>query len=151
MLIKNYELSDELIVEIGKFAVLWNLFENYYCNCNCSSKTIYNISSSISISDESQAKFAEALNKRRHLFGQDFIDYITNNLYSEDRQPKKDEINNIEIFLKQEKVEAIAGCLLSIFRIRNNMMHGLKDVSQLDNQLELFKSANEVLESLEWR
>ena len=27
MLIKGYDLSDELIVEVGKFALLWNLFE----------------------------------------------------------------------------------------------------------------------------
>lgn len=37
---------------------------------------------------------------------------------------------------------------MSIYRIRCNMMHGLKIVKQLDNQYELFKAVNGVLESI---
>ena len=28
MLIKKYELKEETVLEIGKFAILWNLFEH---------------------------------------------------------------------------------------------------------------------------
>ena len=49
------------------------------------------------------------------------------------------------------EMEGVCGCLLVIRRIRNNMMHGLKAVSELDKQIELFRSANEVLESIRCR
>lgn len=151
MLIKDYELNDKLVVEIGKFAILWNLFEKNYCNCFCKEQIIYSISGRIYISDESQRRFAKVLNRRRKCFGQDYDDYTNYSLYSENKRAKSEDLNSIEAFLKQDDGDTTAGCLISILRIRNNMMHGLKDVSQLDNQLELFKAANEVLESLEWR
>lgn len=43
------------------------------------------------------------------------------------------------------------GCLLVIYRIRNNLMHGLKMVEELNNQLKLFKAVNGVLESIRER
>ena len=47
--------------------------------------------------------------------------------------------------------ELVCGCLLIIHRIRNNMMHGLKVIKELNDQIELFRSANEVLESIRCR
>ena len=41
-----------------------------------------------------------------------------------------------------------SGCLLAIYRIRNNLMHGLKMVEQLNDQFELFQAVNDVLESI---
>ena len=53
--------------------------------------------------------------------------------------------------MKQEGDDLRQGCLLVIFRIRNNLMHGLKCIEQLNDQLELFKAVNGVLESLDWK
>jgi hypothetical protein len=46
------------------------------------------------------------------------------------------------------EIDNIIGCLLIVQRIRNNMMHGLKDICDLNEQLELFQAANEVLEGI---
>ncbi len=147
MLIKGYNLDDELIMEIGKFAVLWNLFEKNYCNNNCSSKTIVDACNNITVSKDSQAALAKALNKIRSWFELLYYDYIMKGLYSSNRRPKAYEIKYINAFLKQEG-NTICGCLLCVYRIRNNMMHGLKNVDELNNQLEIFKTANKVLEEL---
>lgn len=51
-------------------------------------------------------------------------------------------------FLEQNGDGLACGCLLVIHRIRNNLMHGLKLLGQLDDQIELFRAANEVSESI---
>ena len=147
MLIKGYDLSDELIVEVGKFALLWNLFERTYCHCECTPSEIINICGSVSVDKGKQAALAKALNQRRSWFDQLYTDFIIGGMYSYTRPPKEDEINYIEAFLKQED-DSVCGCLLCASRIRNNLMHGLKDVETLNSQLDIFKAANSVLEDM---
>ena len=53
--------------------------------------------------------------------------------------------------MKQEEDDLRCGCLLVIYRIRNNLMHGLKCIEQLNDQFELFQAVNGVLESLDWK
>ena len=66
------------------------------------------------------------------------------------RQNRPEDRMAMEQFMKQEGNDLRQGCLLVIFRIRNNLMHGLKCIEQLNDQLELFKAVNGVLESLDW-
>lgn len=54
-------------------------------------------------------------------------------------------------FMDQTGDDLNCGCLLVIYRIRNNLMHGLKMVEELNNQLKLFKAVNGVLESIRER
>ena len=147
MLIKGYDLSDDLIVEIGKFAVLWNLFESEYCDYNCNHRIIKRICSNITVSAEKQSVFANALNGRRLIYGQTYAEYIQNGLYSENRAPNSDEKVQREKFLNQES-DSLCGCLDCVFRIRNIMMHGLKNVEMLNDQIEIFEAANGVLEAI---
>ncbi len=147
MLIKGYDLNDELITEIGKFAILWNLFEKNHCNYKATPARIIEVCDYLSVSVEKQAALAKALNARRFWFDQLYTDFITGDLYSDSRQPNKNEINHIKEFLKQEG-NTICGCLLCISRIRNNLLHGIKDVEKLNTQIEIFKSANHILESI---
>ena len=51
--------------------------------------------------------------------------------------------------MKQDSEDLRCGCLLVIHRLRNNLMHGLKLIEELNEQLTLFQAANEVLESIE--
>lgn len=148
MKVKNYELSDNLIAEIGKFTILWNIFEKIHCNFNCNITKIQATCKYLRIDKEKQAKLAEVLNARRIWFEQLYKDYIARNLYSKDRHPREEEIKSIETFLKQDGADFTLGCLLCICRIRNNMMHGLKDVETLNEQISIFQAANEILESI---
>ena len=147
MQIKGYNLNDELIVEIGKFAVLWNLFEKIHCDNKCNNRKILEDCSYLYVSSEKQNRLAVALNRRREWFEQLHTEFISKGLFSDDRQANEDEIKQIEAFLKQDG-NTLYGCLLCVFRIRNNMMHGLKDVETLNTQVEIFKSVNDILESV---
>lgn len=146
MIIRRNDLNDELVMEIGKFAILWNIFESDYFDKQCTPEKIKSACTRLSIDKIKQSNLAKALNERRSWFGQLYIDYIKDNLYSDTRKPSEDKINAIENFLKQEGDNLIYGCLLSVQRIRNNLMHGLKCVEELNSQLDLFKAVNDVLE-----
>lgn len=51
-------------------------------------------------------------------------------------------------FIEQSGDELARGCLLVLHRIRNNLMHGMKLLEELDGQIELFQAATAVLESV---
>lgn len=51
-------------------------------------------------------------------------------------------------FITQSGNELTRGCLLVLYRIRNNLMHGMKLLERLDGQIELFRAATAVLESI---
>ena len=154
MEIKSNNINDETVLEIGKFAILWNCLEKEYCNNNCKAAVIREKANLIQIDIGTQAKFADVINKRRIKLGQSITEYITNGLHGENAHgsPETD-MNTMCKFLEKcgDYDELVCGCLLVIRRIRNNMMHGLKAVSELDKQIELFRSANEVLESIRCR
>ena len=102
---------------------------------------------------ELQLKLIDELKKWADARNRSLIDIVTNGLFSEHTvRPKKWEKRYIEIFLTQNAaatdVAKLYGCLLTIYRIRNNFMHGLKDIATLKNQLDLFKAANSILEAL---
>ena len=154
MEIKGNNLNDKTVLEIGKFAILWNCFEKEYCNNNCKAAVIREKANLIQIDIVTQANFADAINKRRIKLGQSITEYITNGLHGENAHgsPETD-MNTMCKFLERcgDNDEPVCGCLLIIHRIRNNMMHGLKVINELNDQIELFRSANEVLESIRCR
>lgn len=49
MKIKGENLDYNLVVEIGKFAILWNCFERFQCNNFCNPKKIKEVYSLVSI------------------------------------------------------------------------------------------------------
>lgn len=149
MKIKNYNLNDELILEIGKFSVLWNCFERFQCSNSCSSNKIRTICANISIEKDKEVVLATVLNKRISFYNMIIHEYVQQGLSpSGARQPQKDDKRLMEEFLEQSGDDLTCGCLLTIYRIRNNLMHGLKQIEDLDTQLDLFKAVNEVLESV---
>ena len=149
MKIKNYNLNDELILEIGKFSVLWNCFKRFQCSNSCSSNKIRTICANISIDKDKEDALATVLNERRSSYNMIIPEYVQQGLFPTGaRQPQEDDKRLMEEFLKQSGDDLTCGCLLTIYRIRNNLMHGLKQIEDLDTQLDLFKAVNEVLESV---
>ena len=152
MEIKGEKLNDELVMEIGKFSILWNCFERFQCDNLCNPKKIKKVYSLLSIDKEEQAKLAKVLNKRRSWFGQVIPEYVETGLYPGNaRQNQEEDRLLMEKFMEQKEDDLRCGCLLVIYRIRNNLMHGLKCIEQLNDQLELFQAVNGVLESLDWK
>lgn len=142
----QYSLKEETIFEIGKFAILWSQFEHICCNSNCTDENIKRVARKIDIDSYLQEQLASL-----------FMFYDTSRgtiklLYPDgSKQPKsEDKYIPINCFLEQKGdiVTLNEGCLLTIYRIRNNMMHGLKDIAYLDVQIELFRAANAILDDI---
>ncbi len=150
MNIKGHNLNDELVVEIGKFTILWNIFERCECYYNCNPTSIKNACEHITIDEKKQSKLSEVLNDRCSWFCQDIYNYVEVSLHPNNaRQSTQEDKTKMVNFLKQEGTELSQGCLLVIHRVRNNLLHGLKLLEDLNDQLLLFKAINEVLESIE--
>ena len=149
MRIKDFDLREETVLEVGKFAILWNWFERAWCKNNCNPKEIQKIANSISIDSKKQALFAKILNERRHLFHQLAPEYIDRSLHPPKARPSSDDDKEAMLqFLDQTGDNQTYGCLLILYRIRNNLMHGLKLLEELNGQVELFRAATAVLESM---
>lgn len=149
MVIRGNELANETVLEIGRFAILWNCLERSIFDNNCSIPKIKERYKNIYINEEAQKRLAEVLNVRRGWFRQVIPEYVETGLYPGNaHRGNEDDSMLIQKFMKQEDEDLRCGCLLTIYRLRNNLMHGLKLIEELNGQLELFKAVNEVLESI---
>ena len=150
MKIKDFELDDRLVVEVGKFAILWNCFERFRCNNSCNPVKIKSIAPSIQIASDKQTELARVLNERRGWFGQIISDYVATGLHPSNAHESTEEDKALmREFMEQAGTNLNCGCLLVIYRIRNNLMHGMKRAEELNGQFELFQAVNGVLESIE--
>jgi hypothetical protein len=82
------------------------------------------------------------LRERTNLYSISTHSYVYNKLSLGNGTPNKEQI--IE-FIVSEGRKSLAGGLLAIYRIRNNMFHGLKTWTDLDNQIDLFIALNNFL------
>ena len=149
MKIAGLTVKNNVVTEIGKFAILWNRFEHRFCNNHCNLSKIIENGKSIIIDEIKLNNFREAVKKRMELFGVDSTTYVFHELHLDKKYMSPEDCRRyMEQFIDNTKPDNITGCLLIIYRIRNNMMHGLKDINELDGQLDLFQAANGVLEDL---
>ena len=65
MFIKGKEFDEELVIEIGKFAVLWNMFEKEHCETNCNPRKIRAAAPELSIDQDKQKALVEVLISRK--------------------------------------------------------------------------------------
>ena len=151
MIIAGQRVNNDIVTEIGKFAILWNHFEHFYCNNRHGlAKNIKIVADSIKIDEEKMNIFREALNNRMESRFENTITYVSQGLHptGSNKSSKENKLYMEKFINNDNNQNNIIGCLLVIGRIRNNMMHGLKDISELNGQLELFQSINGVLEDL---
>ena len=147
-------IENETIFEVGRFAILWNVFENTKCNNKCTCAKIVNMEKSIKNSDkEPFERFATELKNRANKIGRTVDKYVNNNVFPINGAiiSATDRTNYMPAvieFIDSSGENNLAGAFLAIYRIRNNMFHGLKGHSALDDQIDLFKAMNAVLEEV---
>lgn len=141
--IHNCFLQQDTVLSIGKFAILWNIFEREKCNNYC---TVSKIEKLIFNTSDKWHQLAEVLKRRQEQFDLTEEQYITRKLRRQGLNSER--IEKINKFLQSNGQEDIVGGLFAIYRIRNNMFHGEKDYQMLDGQKELFDAVNNVLESI---
>lgn len=144
------DLQSEGIERVRNFVLLWNLFETFACGKNASIRSIRaaveNINATGAISNEMLTPF---------------VDYFANRYFNDNGTSKDifeglkfrggDDIQakeDVRLILTRQIVESkevLKGLLFILFRFRNNLFHGEKQVVLLDTQISNFTFANRLL------
>lgn len=144
------QYSEDTITTLGKFAILWNMFENEKFDKYCTKDKIKNKTYDITINNDiilfmSNLKMA-------------LINYLTTPKLSQKSQVVKMFYDNNDINVIENHVyeylndkplsdeDKLQGCLFVCLRLRNNLFHGIKDKYSLDDQVKIFKALNNLLE-----
>lgn len=139
------------IENVKNFALMWNLFERYFCDRNANLNII-------------KAKLTDIVERGYTLPTKvfdahyDYFNnrYITNNLTNQFFESLNFRDNNSDLsyknYLKQNLEEGtpvdydkIFALFIISYRFRNNLFHGSKQIATISKQNESFKHINEVL------
>ncbi|RCH53628.1 hypothetical protein DJ568_16460 [Mucilaginibacter hurinus] len=139
-------LNDDITDRIKHFALLWNLFETFACN------KFATVASIIQAVDHLNAIQQIDLNTDRYLdyFSARYIDINgveTTHFQSLNfRKPdKKQLVLNVLLRKETEPKEILKAVLIIVYRYRNNLFHGEKNVAALNAQAANFEHANSIL------
>lgn len=154
--IKNFfdngvDLNNEGIDRVRNFSLLWNLFETFACNRHAD---INSISSAVDTINEREQITIELI--AEHLA------YFKERYFNEDGSQKeifdglKFRPGEIDQMAKQKVTETLTGqidnpsenlksLLFILYRFRNNLFHGEKEVVRLNGQIDNFTVANDLL------
>ena len=140
----------ETIEAIGRFTITWNLFEHNYLNNKGSEKALSELSFS-PIDDETMTVLNELIEYfRRSLLDyyrfdqQVFDDHLIIEKFYHSKMTRSSHVLQIKDFLNYENSD-LKACLYAICRIRNNLLHGEKDIYSIDGQRNLINTASEIL------
>jgi len=136
---------------VRNFVFLWNIFETFGCNKNADINSIKNL--------------VDEINNREVItleeFGE-YVDYFSNRYYNPNgdttysiegllfRNYRNDQIakNEVAAVLTRQEVEPkkiLKSLLIILYRFRNNLFHGGKQIVNLDTQIDNFICANNIL------
>ena len=143
------QLEENERAAIYDFSFLWSLFEGSVLNCQCNVPNIRRFAeqteSKIRLNDVDFAPFVSYLQNRYYLNGNPTEHY--RHLHVERSGSPEEVVEMLSNENCTEKVKLI-GCLVVVFRLRNNLFHGEKWKYQLQGQLDNFQRANNFLRNL---
>ena len=139
------------IDRVRNFSLIWNLFETFACNKNANLNSINDAVDRI----DSRERITQNLTKE-HLeyFSERYFNVdgsqkeIFNGLHFRDGgrdQAAKEHVKRVLTKIETEPKEILKALLYILYRFRNNLFHGEKEVVRLNGQIENFKVANDLL------
>lgn len=134
---------------IFDFSMLWSLFEGTVMNCFCNVSEIRKF-----------ANTCEQSGKLQNIHFENYLIYLQQRYYV--NGSLTDHFQHLHINKSgnpSEVIEALCnnsasnkvkfiGCLIIVFRLRNNLFHGVKWQYQFEGQKENFNNANEFLRNI---
>lgn len=141
------------IESIKNFALLWNIFERYFCSMNASLNIIKN---KIYKLDEIGYNFPKKIHE-------DYYDYFRNRYVNQNDNSVNELFENLNFRDNRTDIEykallkeilenpnsVIKNKLLAnfiiIYRLRNNLFHGSKNIATISEQNVSFEIANKII------
>jgi hypothetical protein len=140
------QLSSEDISAINDFCLLWSFFEKRCLNGNGSTKTIASAANRISKKIEVRAQgFDDALD---YFKGRYVLDGSMTSKFDSLHfriNDKKSDVEQVLLGNDTAKKSELQAILIIIYRLRNNLFHGMKWADAFADQLSNFQTANKVL------
>lgn len=139
------QLNENDLKSVRDFSLIWNIFEGTVCDNNfCISRVEQEINNRNFSLDE----FAPTLYYFRDR-------YVSNNqtnqrfeqLHFRDND-RKDFVADVLLGNHTETKHIILALVIIVYRFRNNLFHGLKDIRFIDEQESNFDNANTVLTTI---
>ena len=139
----NY--TEEQLINIRDFSLLWNIFENLVCGNNCNVNRL----------DERLTPVAFEIGEFQETLDY-FIDRYTTNGTTNERferlnfrnGDRKEMVADVLLSNDNDTSRIVLALSIIVFRYRNNLFHGLKDFMQIDQQEDNFRNANSILKSI---
>ena len=145
------DLKSEGIDRVRNFSLLWNLFEKYACKKNANvdsiSKAVNNISAKETITPELITRHIDYFSTR-YLNQDKSANIIFEKLKFRSNHSDQDIKQKIIATLRKSELdpnENLKALLFILYRFRNNLFHGEKNVIKLYEQVENFIVANDLL------
>lgn len=137
------ELHSSKIISGLTFSLMWSLFENKVCNTNFNLNDVKN---EIEIHGIAPDIFQDEINffklKKQNYSG----DYYQYGL----TLPNNNQFRQLVIDLLEENPQndedKICGLIYIIFRLRNNLFHGNKEITNMEYNEDNFENSNSVIQ-----
>jgi len=140
------ELQVEELEAIRHFTLLWTVFESRCCNEKASAKAIHELVGRWAAEGRlDDALFAESLAYFRDRY---FHDGAPTHHYGFLHLRRNDKPDLVEAVLRgadNDPVNCITAVLIVVYRLRNNLFHGMKWAYGIRGQQSNFEQANRVL------
>ena len=141
-------LDAQTVRVISNFTLMWNLFEATICDTNANVKCFEQVAEYIARNNRPTLGITDGIQfwKSRYWSATKF-----NSRFEKLNFRKADRRKFVEEVLcgaKSDIESQIVGTLIIIYRLRNNLFHGEKDVRELNNQVSNLDTANKALASV---
>lgn len=140
------DLSDQEKAAIMYFSLLWSFFEANALNSTASASSIREF---VRVRNEQNKlefdNFAESLNffKERYFHGTEFTTLFGGLKLRSNDNP--DLVKAVLSGANTGKIDSVAALLIIVYRLRNNLFHGVKWAYGIHDQLGNFTNANNAL------
>jgi len=134
--------TEDDLKSVKDFTLMWNIFDSVTCSTHFS---IVRFEQILINQNYDINRFLPFLNyfKERYVVNNEFNNRFQHlNFRNNDR---KDLVKEVLLGNNINEKEIILALIIIIFRFRNNLFHGVKDIQVIDEQRSNFENANEIL------
>ncbi|MGA2623765.1 MAG: hypothetical protein ABSF91_07930 [Bacteroidota bacterium] len=147
---KKESLKSDKIRNVTNFVLMWNIFEDLTCSRKASVESIRALIDSLSKMNAlgSSDSYEEYLSyfRRRYLTNGGTNDLFDKLHFRKNEGEEKRLVESVLLEAGQPTPEdTVKALMLVVYRFRNNLFHGEKDISKIELQNENFMKANMLL------
>lgn len=140
-------LSDDEKNAIYHFALLWSLFESRVLNSQGRIDNVELVPDTLAAKLTDVRRFDNALGHFRQRYVQPNGDFtaVYRSLSFGPNENRRPIVESMLAAVPQSPTETLRGLLIIVWRLRNNLFHGLKWDNEIRDQLDNFRHANEAI------